>query len=379
MAKYLELTRYLYWKDEINLSFIYSLLRGDDLNETLFWIYEIYYSGYQEESFNFILKIYYDFYSIFNPKLSEFITNNFKLWKQTKNDNIIGYTVKNLFGKQFSLDVFYLRQYMENNPCITKISKGRKPNWLNNYSQKHRKILYAIDKWHYENICFFLKKTKDEELSDLYQSIVLYFKNKKKIPIKDGVVQEIIESWNDNLVLYCKKHYILSIILYLSEDEENINKRKLFVCLNDEEYDEVVKIQTEKIKRSYQTLCFKRIYSINNNIGSFKLARENFENIEHEMWFRWLYHASNTPIWNKRLNEFKYSKNNDIKEIEFEDDDVMEEFYSKYGFLEPDEQPRCIQEAATREIKINSWKLFDTMFNNSKPVINFEENFRFIY
>ena len=51
MAKHLELTRYLYWNDEVKLSFIYSLLNGEDLNETLFWIYELYYSDYQEETF----------------------------------------------------------------------------------------------------------------------------------------------------------------------------------------------------------------------------------------------------------------------------------------------------------------------------------------
>ena len=339
----------------------------------------MYYSDYQEETFYFVLKVFYDFYSTLNPKLAEFIIKNHKLWKKTNNDNIIGCTVKNLFGKDYSLDVFYLRQYMENDPCITKISKGRKPKWLKNYPEKHQKILFAIEKHHYENICFFLKQINDDDLIELYKSIVNYFKNEKKIGIKDNVVQEIIESWNDTSIHYCKKQYVLSIILYLSEDEEIINKRKLFIALTDDEYDEVIKIQTEKIQREYKTLCYKRNYYINDQIGSFKLSRENYENIEHEMWFRWLYHASNTPLWKKRLSEFKHSKNNETKEIEFEDDDVMEEFYSKYGFLEPDEQPKCIQDAATREIKIKSWGTFNNEFNKKKPIICFKENFRFTF
>ena len=57
-------TRYLYLKDEVYLSLLVSILNKSD--DAVFWAYEIYYSGLQEELLDFIWKIYYVFFATLN-------------------------------------------------------------------------------------------------------------------------------------------------------------------------------------------------------------------------------------------------------------------------------------------------------------------------
>ena len=93
------LTRFLYWKDEVELSLIISLLKSEDFTEVLFWLYELYFSGYKDYCFKLAFKIYYDFYAHLNPKLDDFICKNYEKWKQSNNDFIIGYVFRNMFCK----------------------------------------------------------------------------------------------------------------------------------------------------------------------------------------------------------------------------------------------------------------------------------------
>jgi hypothetical protein len=54
----------------------------------------------------------------------------------------------------------------------------------------------------------------------------------------------------------------------------------------------------------------------------------------------WVYHASGSPIWSKRIELFDGKIGDNII---FEDDEREEAFYDKYGY-EPDEQPLEIQQ-----------------------------------
>ena len=60
-----QLTRYLYFLDECLYSLMFSLIRAhkSSLNEVIFWTGEIYYSGFKEELWEHIWKMYYDFYA----------------------------------------------------------------------------------------------------------------------------------------------------------------------------------------------------------------------------------------------------------------------------------------------------------------------------
>ena len=50
MTDNLTLTRYLYFADEVSLSLLDCLIAQRDLNEALFWMDELYSSGFVEKS-----------------------------------------------------------------------------------------------------------------------------------------------------------------------------------------------------------------------------------------------------------------------------------------------------------------------------------------
>ena len=58
----LNLTRYLFIKQEVELSLILSLSSNKNLDAALYWTYELYYSGYEDLVFSLLEKIYYDYY-----------------------------------------------------------------------------------------------------------------------------------------------------------------------------------------------------------------------------------------------------------------------------------------------------------------------------
>jgi hypothetical protein len=62
-----------------------------------------------------------------------------------------------------------------------------------------------------------------------------------------------------------------------------------------------------------------------------------------EFHFHWLYFASRSHIWLKRIEEFKGAPNHEKMTVDFPDDDLFDAFYDKWG-LEPDEQKKELQD-----------------------------------
>ena len=60
----MKFTRYLYNTDEVLLTLLEALLKQKSVDECYFWVYEYYESGFHNETWDFIWKVYYDFYAI---------------------------------------------------------------------------------------------------------------------------------------------------------------------------------------------------------------------------------------------------------------------------------------------------------------------------
>ena len=80
------LTRYLYSRIEVKQSLFISLLQKD-ISQSLFWGYELYFSGFQEETFEFINDIYKEIYAKLNPELKPFIDKMISEWNECDNDD----------------------------------------------------------------------------------------------------------------------------------------------------------------------------------------------------------------------------------------------------------------------------------------------------
>lgn len=121
------LTRSLYSKIDVKQSLMISLFEHNH-EESLFWAYELYYSGFQEEIFEFIVQIYENIYMCYNANLAEFISESVERWFIEKNDSIIGSIVMTLSKREYNLDKF-IKLYYDYDCDTIKHEEKRKPKY----------------------------------------------------------------------------------------------------------------------------------------------------------------------------------------------------------------------------------------------------------
>lgn len=96
-------TRYLYYKNEVVNSLHWSLLEKQS-DESLYWVYELYFSGFDEEAYFFVREFYRMYYQETYPEYERYIDMQYKNWTSMKTDHcIIGTIVKLLVDSNASL------------------------------------------------------------------------------------------------------------------------------------------------------------------------------------------------------------------------------------------------------------------------------------
>lgn len=93
LNKHLILTRYLYIYDEVLVSLAQAIVEKDRL-QAFFWVYELYYSGYELEVAQYLLAVYNEFMRPYNPRLGKFIESLVE--KQAEGPHIVGTIVRNM-------------------------------------------------------------------------------------------------------------------------------------------------------------------------------------------------------------------------------------------------------------------------------------------
>jgi hypothetical protein len=100
-------TRYLYPKEQVYHSLLIALLEKAT-DEALFWCYELYHSGYQEDLYLFIESLYDNFYKSTNsPVLKNCIEDLYQKWCEDPNQHhLFGSMIKNLICRPYSVNLF---------------------------------------------------------------------------------------------------------------------------------------------------------------------------------------------------------------------------------------------------------------------------------
>ena len=334
MNEQLTLSRYLYCIDEVALNIVDSLLEKKDLNEVIFWTCEFYNSGYTEDTWLLVWKIYFDFYAINNPL---FFKRIYKIWKKRSSIDDILFIIKNLFQFASCWHVFLFRIKKYKSPLSIYISKKS--------MSKKKRLLLSIKKRHIANLRYHLETI---DLTNI-DFIIRYFKkNEASTFISYDYPQQL------------RFHYICYYILSHMELEQP--KRTSAVCHKLLKKEKKLSIDIDNIYgyERYKVLPNKRLYEISSKIGCFEKNRDNvivfnsrLLSLEQIYWYYWLYFAQFSPIWKKRIEEFKGVSNEKTLSIVFPSDEKEEEFYEKYG-LEPDEQSQNCHAKSIREIPDNT-------------------------
>ena len=235
------LTRYLYFKDDVLCSLFFSILNKEK-DEALFWAYELYYSGYEEETVEYLEAIYKQCFWVFNPKLEKPIKN--WLSKVTREPLMIAHCVANLCSPN--------RKY---------------------------------------NLTDFLVHTIPSEIKSDTKESPIIIKSKK-------------------------------------EDMEPYNT---FDYSNETRWDIL------------PLVCAHRPYFEWGKFMNCEHSQYSYNDCKEAQTHDWLYYASFSPIWQKRILEYGGFAVDETKKIEFEEEEQKKKFYKIYGYKDPDEEPLSTQ------------------------------------
>lgn len=334
------LTRFLYMADEVIVTFLETLLRQGDLGACYFWISEYYYSGFRENTWRLLWKIFYDFYAIKYPKLEKYIMTEYSKWRNEKKISYILDITLQLYGRDACPDVFIARHVVPEK----KIYSASTHTWLSQFPPAHRAMASAVATKCISGIQSYMETLN---YTEIYKLVCVYFNTIKKMDLQEGQLEKVPYS--------NKKHILLALILHLHLPESLIIVDEVDVSVSPEDISWIEEINEQPVTPLYRTLRAKRLYSISDSIGCFKLQR--FDNrcppVKRLLGFHWEYFASYAPLWRKRFRTYKATRNISTFSMDFANDDYLEEFGEKYNY-EPDEQSNETQNKSIREIKKRS-------------------------
>lgn len=355
----LQFTRYLYGKDEVEISLMTNLLNRNE--DAIFWAYELFHSGFVKDLITLLWKIYYDFYAIINPAFETYLAT--KLKDNELIDNKMVYTlIKNFMIRRHNMDVFILRKIVNEFEidCDTD-------------------LIRLLDSKDYLTISsYILENIKEEHVIDVYNKVVSYFsKLGLKIDSKKSISKfEKQTRYVNNRILLLSR-----IIHYFSVLHKIKMGRNLYIHVEPKEcviYETInsnlIKNEIIPILQPYKILPIARICSIDNlkYLSLFKLKREK---TDMTIAYRenWLYHASFSPLWKEKINEYNGKILIDKKTVIFNDDEDEENFREKYDY-EPDEQKKDVQYKSIQEIKCErTWSSFYKEHRN-ETIVEIDED-----
>lgn len=284
-ASLLILTRYLYVKEEVAISIINSMLELDPV--AIFWAYELYHSGFQEETFEIIFKTYYYLFASLNPDVESFLHEKLAEWRTAPETNayVINDIMQTLLIRPYDTDVFLL----------------------------HRMAVYL---------------DYDADVSSLTATS----------SNTDAAAYFVAHPDLGDCHVFPALNPIVSISRRIASQNK---KRKCLPLYMKTKPSDAQQYETRNISPPYMTLKTMCVpLDPHHYLALYDISRRNSAmalQIYHQCW---LVCASYSPIWMARIEAHGGSIVSN--KVVFSTEDGEETFYEKYGY-EPDEQPVEVQ------------------------------------
>ena len=350
-------TRYLYIKNEVKIALFTSLLERNE-EKSLFWAYELYYSGCEKELLDLIWNIYFDCYCPLNPTFSTFLRENqVKLEKSKKPEEkreIISLVINNFLIRPYSLDVFLLTQKSnKNNKFTTKMT-----------------LTSLLNERNYEELSKYILQTPENKLKTLMEKVVEYFEKTDENLKKSEEMQKFEEIYKKTKKTVMPQKIVLSLTFSLYYQIQKVKMGKnIILNLNIDELAALEKYETITVTDklpAYKVLprAYSHQIDANNYRSLLGVKREQAETMDI-YYYNWLYYASFSRIWSDRIQKYGGKINYERQTVTFQedpDDDLMQEFYEQFGY-EPDEQTRETQEKSIQPLNTTkTWRNFYETF-----------------
>jgi len=370
------MTRYLYLKDEVKISLMFSLLNGKD-EEALFWAFELYNSGFFKELEKYLWQLYYDFYFTLNPSFEAFF---FKKQKEREKmggggggggeEMYIATIVCSLCIRPFTLDIYLLRE-MTQRICFELDGDDAVEAEIFNKLSLREKMQKVLESKDYERIALFIMELDvDVDVVDVFNNlfnIVLEFfcdcinvNSSKKtfekiigvgvgvgvgVWIECGVrVRTILLSRILHFFVLKENNVKLGKSIYMNVEPERLELYKTCVSAKEVEGEGRKVLQQLLLYSSNEhgwLHLFKPNGRIRVGVGVDDEEKRNRE--KKEFFWNWLYYASFSPLWLERIRSGGGKINHETKTVDFDDDDLFDSFCNLYDY-ELEEQPCEIQE-----------------------------------
>jgi hypothetical protein len=364
-------TRYLYEKEEVKCALLINILNKKE-SESLFWAYELYYSGFANELIQFLWKIYYDFFSTLNPQFENYLLNKLQEKQLSCDKKVLANIISSFLIRPFNMDVFMLDYFVKTN---------NKPDNLQNVDKFTTTTLKKtfssfLDSHDYFGIGFcILHICNDTQINTIIKLSIDYFSSFIENLDKKLITSKINKTVTKNK--YNKRIVILAKILtYYSMLSSLKMGKNIYNVVEDDDVEnyETVCVNLDchkdkphaKILPAYKILPNACQYFIDNLncLSLFHLKRDKCDIVEAYL-NNWLYYASFSPIWKERIIKYNGKINHETKSIEFYDDDTYELFCEIFNY-EPDEQKKDVQNKSIQKIeKKTTWDLLYESYSNN--------------
>ena len=293
-------TRYLYDKSCVEYSLFVSLL-NQNKEEALFWGLELFHSGFKDQLITLIWRYYYELYAPFYINLEKHILKYTKLWMDNRlDDACIATIIYNLCERDACVDFYIMFKNGINCPYSLTDAFG------------------DIDRSNNKDEIFNIANNAVTELK--------LFKTRSKNALN-----------NINLVF---ETVSLPIKTYKSAMKSRLITG-LFLLNKDNKFDPKFYIQLKscdilKYKTKPHIQLKGRKIPLRECVYTVHLKPSTPEKIIGH-YDDWLYYASQTPLWEKRIKRHKGTIDRVNKIVTFENVVCEEEFFNIYNY-EPDEQ-----------------------------------------
>jgi hypothetical protein len=194
-------TRYLYDKTEVMHSLLFALL-DRHRDEALFWTYELYFSGLEDDLVAWLRWIYATFYFEQNTRFTELFEINLSrlrtLPDQSERDCLVGTVVSNLVHRAYQIQTFTL-EYLKMNVSKLPIDENNHPIFI-------RFRPRDVEEYQTVDICHILPRN--------------YLQHVSRFPIrKNGslFLRKFIKTTNESDQPYTKDCYLQKWLFYVSE------------------------------------------------------------------------------------------------------------------------------------------------------------------
>ena len=301
------LTRYLYPKESVMSSLVWAVL-DQKSDEALFWAYELYYSGFKIDAFDLLISIHIVFYHEKYPQQTDVLYPLLEKWyhqekaqnkKFRHHDTILGSVLMNI--------MYYRDEGAQMNiPYTCSLSQLMRKRAGVNYLEtvvQGASVPYSLQ-----------PKNAGEPTQEARRSFAPSTTNM-------GVVCPI------DFTLHDLKPY------------QTIYTKPPSVILRDACRFPLRTIDCD-VRDTKKYVTEAGVYEM--SLRYLKMPR--YVMTIQELQDNWLYYASYSPIWSKRITDNHGEIDHDTQSVIFDTEDDEEQFYQEFQY-EPDEQSKTVQES----------------------------------